>query len=113
VQPKEETYTFSEADQKLTMSSSCFAEPCVPIYLTNSAEQLLVTQPVKKFPDILETKGSTLRSKVPATGPILSQMNPAYTFTSYFFEIHCNYILVVLGGLAVSVLATGPKVHGF
>ena len=56
-------------------------------------EKLTSFHLVKKFPALMEHKRSLPHSQVPPPVPILSQLEPVHTPTSYFLEIRLNTIL--------------------
>jgi len=62
-----------------------FRQSAYKFLLTHSMEQS--SQLVKKFPDFTEPGVSLPHSQVPATCPILSQLDPVHTPTSHFLKI--------------------------
>jgi hypothetical protein len=52
-----------------------------------------VTQLIKEFPTFKVPKDSCNVHNFPPLDPILSQMNPFYTFMIYFFTVYFNIIL--------------------
>jgi hypothetical protein len=49
---------------------------------------------VKTFPPLTESKISLPVSQQPATNPIVNELNSVHTFSTCFFKIHFNFVLL-------------------